>query len=154
MWTRSREHARSLWGGMHFGKGKEADVFPDCEWFRRGNQSGAPVYVSELDEEIKPNVLRETPPVVTVGARTMSGDYSFVWPAGANPYFLTPGGKRIGLEVIEDIPYCEGDHLYAPRCRLPRMTLWPNARWRQKEALLKDVGARSHYLGWKRKSHQ
>ena len=75
----------------------------------------APIYISELGEEIHPHVLKETPPVVTVGRRTMSEGYSFVWCAGANPYFLTPIGTKIELEVIGDIPYLRrGSPLCSP----------------------------------------
>eukprot|EP00972_Heterocapsa_arctica_P094579 13947820-Heterocapsa_arctica.AAC.1 len=33
----------------------------------------------------------------------MNKGYSFIWPAFKNPYFITPSGFRVELEVIDDI---------------------------------------------------
>jgi hypothetical protein len=72
----------------------------------------AAIRFGELDETIEPYVLNETPSVISVGNRTMNQGYSFVWNAGENPYFITPRGKVIGLEVIDDIPYIRRDSAF------------------------------------------
>eukprot|EP00972_Heterocapsa_arctica_P081941 12076717-Heterocapsa_arctica.AAC.1 len=61
--------------------------------------------IVELSEKINPYVLKETPAVLSVGARTMNKGYTFVWPAFCNPYFITPDGFRVELEVIADVPF-------------------------------------------------
>eukprot|EP00972_Heterocapsa_arctica_P016575 2446293-Heterocapsa_arctica.AAC.1 len=35
----------------------------------------------------------------------MHKGYTFVWPAYGNPYFVTPNGFKVELEVIDNIPY-------------------------------------------------
>eukprot|EP00972_Heterocapsa_arctica_P094801 13980739-Heterocapsa_arctica.AAC.1 len=35
----------------------------------------------------------------------MTKGYSFMWPAGKNPYFTTPDGSRVELDVVDDIPF-------------------------------------------------
>ena len=54
---------------------------------------------------IEPYILTDTPSVISVGDRAMNKGYSFVWIAGRNPYWITPEGKIITLEVLRDIPY-------------------------------------------------
>ena len=63
------------------------------------------LFVRELGEEIEPYVLEETPAVLSVGMRCMKMGYTFIWPPGECPYFITPSGKVIQLEVRDDIPY-------------------------------------------------
>ena len=65
----------------------------------------APLYCSELDEELWPYILGSTPTVLSVGKRCMHLGYSFIWLAGQKPYFVTPGGTIVHLEVKDDIPY-------------------------------------------------
>eukprot|EP00972_Heterocapsa_arctica_P039995 5891126-Heterocapsa_arctica.AAC.1 len=64
----------------------------------------APMQIAELSESINPYVLNESPAVLSIGDRTMNKGYSFIWPALKNPYFITPSGFRVELEVIDDIP--------------------------------------------------
>eukprot|EP00972_Heterocapsa_arctica_P105637 15562995-Heterocapsa_arctica.AAC.1 len=63
------------------------------------------MYISELREKITPFVLKDTPAVLSIGERTMLKGYSFHWPAGKNPYFVTPSGEYVELEVIDNIPH-------------------------------------------------
>eukprot|EP00972_Heterocapsa_arctica_P097626 14404954-Heterocapsa_arctica.AAC.1 len=63
------------------------------------------MYISELHEIITPFVLKDTPAVLSIGERTMSKGYSFVWPAGKSPYFITPNGMYGELIVVDNIPY-------------------------------------------------
>ena len=42
--------------------------------------------------------------------------YTFVWKAGEEPYFITPGGQVVMMEMIGGIPYIrEGSDTCAPR---------------------------------------
>eukprot|EP00972_Heterocapsa_arctica_P059802 8820463-Heterocapsa_arctica.AAC.1 len=71
--------------------------------------------ISELSERINPYVLKETPAVLSIGDRTMNKGYYVVWPAYKNPYFITPAGYRVELEVMDDIPFLRrGSELSQP----------------------------------------
>eukprot|EP00972_Heterocapsa_arctica_P064222 9477496-Heterocapsa_arctica.AAC.1 len=50
----------------------------------------APMYILEFREKIIPFVLKDTPAVLSIVERTMKKGYSFHWPAGKSPYFITP----------------------------------------------------------------
>jgi hypothetical protein len=65
----------------------------------------ASIHVRELDENITPYVLDNTPPVLTVGSRCMEMGYTFVWPTSQDPYFIRPDGMIIRLMVENYIPY-------------------------------------------------
>jgi hypothetical protein len=65
----------------------------------------APLYCAELDEELLPDILGSAPAVLSVGKRCMHLGYSCIWLAGQKPYFVTPGGTIVHLEVKDDIPY-------------------------------------------------
>ena len=46
----------------------------------------------------------------------MEQGYSFIWMAGKTPYFLTPSGKVVELEVLDNIPYLRtGSALCTPK---------------------------------------
>jgi hypothetical protein len=67
----------------------------------------APLYCSELKEELLPHVLESTPPVLSVGRRCMEMGYSFVWLSDQDPYFVCPDGMIVELEVRDNIPYLQ-----------------------------------------------
>ncbi|WP_288992891.1 hypothetical protein [uncultured Marinobacter sp.] len=73
----------------------------------------APLFCSELKENIKPYVLESTPPVLSVGKRCMEMGYSFVWLADQDPYFVCPDGTIVEFEVKDNIPYLRAG---AKRC--------------------------------------
>ena len=74
------------------------------------------LFVKEFGETISPFVLESTPAVVSVGFRCMELGYTFIWPPGRNPYFVTPSGNIIYLEVHDHIPYLKpGSELCRPR---------------------------------------
>eukprot|EP00972_Heterocapsa_arctica_P052168 7673056-Heterocapsa_arctica.AAC.1 len=59
--------------------------------------------IPELCEEMSPFILEDTPAVLSVGDGCMNKGYSFHWPAYSNPYFITPNGYRVELEIIDNI---------------------------------------------------
>ena len=63
------------------------------------------VMVRELADSSVVNVLKDTPAVLSVGRRCMKEGYSFHWPAGSPPFFITPDNVRVMLEVDDDVPY-------------------------------------------------
>ena len=76
----------------------------------------ADLFVKELNETVEPYVLESTPAVLSVGMRCMKMGYSFIWPTGENPYFITPSGQIVELEVHDDIPYItSGSRTSRPR---------------------------------------
>ena len=69
------------------------------------------VEVPELSEIVKPYLVESSPAVLSVGTRCIDKGYDFIWKGskGENPYFITPGGKRVELEVRDYVPYlCSG----------------------------------------------
>ena len=55
--------------------------------------------------------MEKTPALLSLGRRCTKDGFGFVWPLGQNiPYFVTPGGKIIRLEVTGDIPYLKPGH--------------------------------------------
>ena len=58
------------------------------------------------DNELVAHVLDDTPPVISIGRICMTRGYSFHWPSSSQrPYFESPDGKCIYLEVDDFIPY-------------------------------------------------
>ena len=69
--------------------------------------------IEGLADDVEAHVLTKTPTVFSLGKRCMNLGYSFEWRAGKNPVLITPRGKKIVLEVIDDVPY------------LPQVLCWP-----------------------------
>ena len=63
------------------------------------------MHVRELDENITPYVLENTPPVLTVGYRCMELGYTFIRPTNQSPYAIRPDGMIIHLAIENYIPY-------------------------------------------------
>ena len=61
--------------------------------------------VPELGSPIDAYVLEHTPTDVSIGTRCVNLGYHFVWRPYKRPYIITPGGKKITLEVINNVPY-------------------------------------------------
>ena len=59
----------------------------------------ANIHVRELYENITPDVLENTPPVLTLGYRCMELGCTFIWPTAQEPYFIRPDGMIIHLPV-------------------------------------------------------
>lgn len=60
-----------------------------------------------FDEVASLHVLEDTPSVLTMGKRCLEHEhgYSFVWPAGKNPYMIDKDGNFISMNVKDSIPY-------------------------------------------------
>ena len=61
--------------------------------------------VATMNDSIEAYVLDSTPTVMSIGKRCMTMGYHFVWKPYKKPYILTPKGKKILLEVIDNVPY-------------------------------------------------
>ena len=64
----------------------------------------------ELDDEsevLETHIMEASPAVMSLGARCQLHGYDFIWlgSRGWPPYFITPSGKIIIMEVIGRIPY-------------------------------------------------
>eukprot|EP00974_Lingulodinium_polyedra_P003301 309038-Lingulodinium_polyedra.AAC.1 len=57
-----------------------------------------PVGVKEFASTVEPYILNNTPNVLSVGLRCMKHGFTFIWPAGENPYFILPDNKVVQLE--------------------------------------------------------
>ena len=62
------------------------------------------MFVKELGQNVEPYVLDTTPAVLSVGLRCMEMGFTFIWPPGKNPYFVTPSKQIIQLEVKNNVP--------------------------------------------------
>ena len=63
-----------------------------------------PVY--KFSDYIEPFVLDDTPDVMSIGTRCVDKGYEFHWPAfDKYPYFVTPGGQKVYLTVVDSVPY-------------------------------------------------
>ena len=63
------------------------------------------LWFEELGEAVRPYILKSTPAVLSVGFRCMELGYTFIWPTGKAPYFITPKGMIVECEVHNHIPY-------------------------------------------------
>ena len=73
-----------------------------------------PLRFDELRAEIEPYVLNNSPSVLSIGIRCMEKKYTFIWPPGENPYFITPDDQIIQCEVHDHVPYIRPG---APGCQ-------------------------------------
>ena len=60
-------------------------------------------HVSE--DETVARVLDDTPAVISIGKWCVENDYLFVWDGKRKPYFQSPEGKIIYLDVDDFVPY-------------------------------------------------
>ena len=68
----------------------------------------------ELEEAPDFWVMKSSPALMSIGLRCMERGYTYVWPRGRPPYFISPGGYKITGVVDGNIPYhIVGD----PRCQ-------------------------------------
>jgi hypothetical protein len=75
-----------------------------------------PLYCSELDQEVYPYLLHESPPVLSIGKRCMEQGFTFHWDPGRNPIMTNPQGTVVELEVLKNIPYLRsGSEFSCPR---------------------------------------
>ena len=60
--------------------------------------------------------MRSTPRIVSIGKRCMDYGYEFHWGAYARPWMVCPSGKRVDLDVINNVPYLPActHHFCAP----------------------------------------
>ena len=65
----------------------------------------ANIYVHELDENITPFILNNTPPVLTVGYRCVETGYTIIWLHEQSPFFIRPDGMIIHLVVEKALTY-------------------------------------------------
>ena len=49
-------------------------------------------------------VLPETPAVLSLGRKCLDEGYAFIWKGKEKPYLLTPGDKRVYLDVVNYVP--------------------------------------------------
>ena len=65
----------------------------------------ADLRVNELNLDITPHVLEDSPALISLGNLCMKGGFHFVWKPGQRPYLITPYHKVVELEVVGNIPY-------------------------------------------------
>ena len=63
------------------------------------------INVPSLGIEADPYVLPSTPSVLSVGYRCMEQGFDFIWKACCRPYFRDKKGKKISLDVRDNVPY-------------------------------------------------
>ena len=65
----------------------------------------ANIHARELDENITPYVIENTPPVLIVGYRCMELGYTFIWPTNQEPYFIRVDGMIVQCTIERNFPY-------------------------------------------------
>ena len=60
--------------------------------------------VPPLESDANALLMRDSPPVLTVGGRQTHG-FGFVWLPNCSPCWITPKGKVIPLDVANNIPF-------------------------------------------------
>ena len=73
-----------------------------------------PYDIPELQETPEFWVMKQCPPLMSVGLRCMEMGYTFMWKRGQSPYFITPRGTVVELIVRGNIPYL---HVGDPQCQ-------------------------------------
>ena len=71
------------------------------------------ICIPSLGDELKALIMESTPPVMTIGKRVMEEGYGFIWQPFQAPMLYTPAGKKIQLEVVNNVPYLVDDGLAA-----------------------------------------
>ena len=72
--------------------------------------------LDELDEDVEPHLLTSTPAVLSIGRRCLDRGYSFRWPAGKLPSFVTQRGAKVKLILEDYIPYLRSSHACNAAC--------------------------------------
>ena len=66
------------------------------------------VHIEELDEDVTPMVLPNTPSVLSIGRRVVEKGYDFVWRHGEVPDLIHPDDQiQVVLAVQDFCPYLE-----------------------------------------------
>ena len=68
------------------------------------------VSVESIGIEVKPYVLPDTPSVLSIGQRCMEEGFDFIWRANSRPYLKTPEGKKVYMDVKDNVPYLKSWH--------------------------------------------
>ncbi|CAE7620794.1 JNK, partial [Symbiodinium sp. CCMP2592] len=79
--------------------------------------------IDGLDELIEAYVLESTPSLLSLGKRCKELGYRFIWEPFCDPIFFDPKGKRLKVDVINNIPYLAPSEteVVAGRPDLPRV---------------------------------
>ncbi|CAE7624163.1 Clec16a [Symbiodinium sp. CCMP2592] len=79
--------------------------------------------IDGLDELIEAYVLESTPSLLSLGKRCKELGYRFIWEPFCDPIFFDPRGKRLKVDVINNIPYLAPSEteVVAGRPDLPRV---------------------------------
>ncbi|OLP94911.1 hypothetical protein AK812_SmicGene23039 [Symbiodinium microadriaticum] len=63
------------------------------------------VSVDSIGVKVAPYVLPETPSVLSIGQRCMDEGFDFVWRANSRPYLRSSEGKKVFMDVKDNVPY-------------------------------------------------
>ena len=70
-----------------------------------GSRQRLEIHIDELDVDVRPVVLKNTPCVLSLGRRIVRDGYDFVWRHDEDPFLISPDGRQIDLEVHDLCPY-------------------------------------------------
>ena len=90
-----------------------------------GSRRRLEVHLEELDIDVRPVVLQNTPCVLSLGRLVVRHGYDFVWRYDSDPFLISPEGQQIDLEVRDLCPYLnidDGDDPPPPPPRRVRRT--------------------------------
>ena len=63
------------------------------------------ISVDSIGVKVAPYVLPETPSVLSIGQRCMDEGFDFVWRANSRPYLRSSEGKKVFMDVKDNVPY-------------------------------------------------
>ena len=95
------------------------------------------VSVDSIGIEVKPYVLPDTPSVLSIGQRCMEEGFDFVWKANSRPYLKTPKGKKIFMDVKDNVPYLKSWH---ENITVPARRVEPSPNKPRKEVSSSEAG--------------
>ena len=62
------------------------------------------VYIEALKDSLQFVELPSTPAVCSVGKKCMEQGFSFHWPTGEAPYFISPNGQKVQCQLRGNVP--------------------------------------------------
>ena len=67
------------------------------------------VHVPNLERTVEFIIVKDSPPLLSVGRLCMLEGYGFFWPPRQIPWLISPTGRRINLQVHDFVPYCSAN---------------------------------------------
>ena len=64
------------------------------------------ISLPNLDRTVEFVIVKDSPPLLSVGRLCMLEGFGFFWPPRRTPWLVSPDGRKINLQVHDFVPYC------------------------------------------------